>query len=115
MDDRARGREAPARDGRDRRARTPRARAGFGATGKRSVLVVGGREGEWRKLGGKEGYGAVEADGTILVVANLRSGWRTQGSVTVDDALRGDHPIASALLAAVLAMRKLEEQAAAAA
>jgi hypothetical protein len=83
--------------------------------GRRSVLVVGGREAEWRKLDRKQGYGAVDGDGTTLVAADLRTGWRTGGTVTVDDSLRGDHPVAVALLAAVLAMRKLDEQAAAAA
>src|SRR5262245_43356742 len=83
--------------------------------GRRSVLVVGRREAEWRKLGRKQGYGAVDVAGTTLAAANLRSSWRTQGTVVVDDALRGDEAVAAALLAAVLAVRKLEEQAAAAA
>jgi hypothetical protein len=83
--------------------------------GRRSVLAVGGREAEWRKLGRKQGYGAVDAAGTTLASASVRTGWRTQGAVVVDDALRGDHAIAAALLAAVLGIRKIEEQAAAAA
>ena len=83
--------------------------------GRRSMLAVGGREAEWKKLGRKEGYGAVDASGTTLVAATVRSGWRTQGTVVVDDELRGDHAVAAALLAAILAIRKIEEQAAAAA
>jgi hypothetical protein len=83
--------------------------------GRRPTLVVGSREAPWRKLGRKEGYGAVQTDGTTLAAANVRGGWRTQGSVAVDASLRGDQAAAAAVLAALLGIRKLEEQAAAAA
>jgi hypothetical protein len=82
--------------------------------GRRSLLEVGGRSAEWRKLAGKQGFGAVAEDGSVLATARLRTGWRTSGTVAVHDSVPEREVLAAAVLAAVLGIRKQEEQASAA-
>ena len=89
-----------------------RALARLRREGRRSLFEVGGRSGDWRKLGRDEGHGAVEPDGTVFAAARVRSGWRTVGTVEVGEALGDEDALAAAVLAAYLAIRKVEEDSA---
>ena len=82
--------------------------------GRRRLLAVGGREGEWKRLKRNQGYAAVALDGTHLVEGQARSGWRTTGAVSVDDTLAVRDALAAAVLAAYVLILKQEEEAGAA-
>jgi hypothetical protein len=84
--------------------------------GRRSVLELDGRQAEWKRLGRKEGYGFVGADGAPLVRARVSSGLlRATGEVQLDPALDEQAAVVAALLASYLLIRKHEEEATAAA
>jgi hypothetical protein len=80
------------------------------------VLELNGLSGEWRRLGGKRGFGFVGEDGEPLVTAKVRSGLiRSSGEVEINSRLDERVAIVAALLACYLLIRRNEEAAASAA
>jgi hypothetical protein len=84
--------------------------------GRRRVLELGGRTAEWKRLGRKEGYGFVGADGEPFLRAKVTSGiLHTNGEVEVADDVSDQDALVLALLGSYLVIRKAEADASAAA
>jgi hypothetical protein len=83
--------------------------------GRRRLVEIGGRVGEWKRLGRKEGHGFVDRIGTPFLRGKVKSGLvHTNGEIETAPDLPEDEAIVLALLAAYLLLRKAEEDAAAA-
>src|SRR5262249_56451567 len=80
--------------------------------GRRMLLEVDGRVAEWKRLGGRHGYGFLDLDGHPLLRAKLRGGVTpTSGEVEVSAGLAEGEGLIAALLACFLLIRKHEQTA----
>ena len=81
--------------------------------GRWRLLELDGRAMEWKRLGSKEGFGFIDADGEPLLRAKLRSGLaRTSCEVRIDARLAEREALVAALIACYLRIRKNDEEAA---
>jgi hypothetical protein len=84
--------------------------------GRRRVLELADRTAEWKRLGRKEGYGFVGADGEPFLRAKVASGlFHTNGEVEIAGDVPEQDALVLALLASYLVIRKAEDDASAAA
>lgn len=83
--------------------------------GRRLVLELNGRVGEWKRLGRKEGFGFVGQDGKPFLRAKTRSSGfaRTAGEVQIGAGVTEREALIAALLASYILIRKNDDEAAA--